>query len=121
MLMQFGEFVFKENPIKINVKYARNLNLITIPGLGEIVQNKGKAARIVNGEGLFCGQSALKEFERLTTLFESSDDTKLLVLPSGEIFFGYFSKLLLMGEGSAEKVRYSFEFIEDCLRERSAK
>ncbi|MDR2817769.1 MAG: hypothetical protein LBB04_03535 [Oscillospiraceae bacterium] len=121
MLMQFGEFVFKENPIKINIKYARNLNLISIPGVGEIVQNKGRLARIVNGEGLLCGQSALKDFEKLTALFEASDDAKLLVLPSGEIFPGYFSKLLFMGEGSAERVRYSFEFVENCLQEGSAK
>jgi hypothetical protein len=115
MLMQFGKFVFKENPVKLNVKYGRKLILVNIPEIGELAQNRGKVARIVSGEGIFFGSNAFEEFEKLVTLFDTVEESKMLVLPDNEMFWGYFSKLSLNGEG-ANKVKYSFEFVEDCLK-----
>jgi hypothetical protein len=112
--MQFGEFVFKENPVKINVKYGRNLNRINVTGVGEIILNRGKAARTVEGEGVIVGYDALQRFNKLAVLFETSEEAKILVLPNGKAFWSHFSKLAMNGEGNVGKVRYSFEFVEDC-------
>lgn len=118
MKMQFGSFVFLENPIKLNLTYSKNINIIFIPDVGEFAQNVGRAAKIVRGEALFTGENSNYEFEKLVAFFDLSQESKLLILPNGEMFFSYFSKLELKGEGGAKKINYSFEFIEDMQKKK---
>ncbi|MDR1354153.1 MAG: hypothetical protein LBJ38_01305 [Oscillospiraceae bacterium] len=115
MLMQFGEFIFKENPAKLHLKRNRKLTLINISETVELVQNRGRMARVAEGEGVFLGQNALEEFKKLTTMFDSNEEAKMLVLPHKEMFWAYFSKLLLVGSGM-DWAKYTFEFVEDCLK-----
>ncbi|MDR1260296.1 MAG: hypothetical protein LBJ83_01010 [Oscillospiraceae bacterium] len=116
MLMQFGGFVFKENPVKINIKYGRNLNMVNITGCGSIILNRGKTPRVAEGEGVIVGRNTLRKFTELMAVFDESEESKMLVLPNGETFWSFFSKLSMVGEGDVEKIRYSFEFVEDCVK-----
>lgn len=89
--------------------------------MGSFAQNIGKAARIVRGESVFVGEDAIDEFERLVALFDLNQESKLLILPNGEMFFSYFSKLEMNGSGRHKRINYSFEFIEDMLKEDQVK
>ncbi|MGN1034102.1 MAG: LysM peptidoglycan-binding domain-containing protein [Oscillospiraceae bacterium] len=92
-----------------------------MPGVGSLAQNIGKSARIVCGESVLIGEDAINEFERLVALFDLSQESKPLILPNGEMFFSYFSKLEMNGDGKHKKINYSFEFMEDMLKEDQVK
>lgn len=121
MKMRFGDFVFLENPTKLNLIYSKNINVVCVPDVGSFAQNIGKSARIVRGESVLIGENAIDEFEKLVALFDLNQESKLLILPNGEMFFSYFSKLEMNGNGKHKKINYSFEFIEDMLKEDQVK
>ena len=95
--------------------------MVCVPDVGSFAQNIGKSARIVRGESVLIGEDAIDEFEKLVALFDLNQESKLLILPNGEMFFSYFSKLEMNGNGKHKKISYSFEFIEDMLKEDQVK
>ncbi|MGN1039732.1 MAG: hypothetical protein ACI4PI_03545 [Oscillospiraceae bacterium] len=92
----------KSYKIEFNI-YSKNINVVCVPDVGSFAQNIGKSARSVRGESVLIGEDAIDEFERLVALFDLNQESKLLILPNGEMFFSYFSKLEMNGNGKHKK------------------
>ena len=63
--MRFGKFVWRRNPETLQVEYQRNVKRLTLPQVGEALQDLGCQRRAVTGKGSFLGKDAAAEFERL--------------------------------------------------------
>ena len=67
--MRFGEFVWDRNPETLQVTYERNVKRLTLPHVGEALQDIGCQRRTVSGKGSFLGKGAAATFERLAAVF----------------------------------------------------
>ena len=56
--MRFGKFVWGRNPETLQVEYQRNVKRLTLPQVGEALQDLGCQRRAVTGKGSFLGKDA---------------------------------------------------------------
>lgn len=110
--MRFGKFVWGRNPETLQVEYQRNVKRLTLPQVGEALQDLGCQRRAVTGKGSFLGKDAAAEFERLAAAFREGK-SQILCIPGAAPFRAVFASLQMLGEARPNAVRYSFLFLED--------
>lgn len=110
--MRFGKFVWRRNPETLQVEYQRNVKRLTLPQVGEALQDLGRQRRAVTGNGSFLGKDAAADFERLAAVFREGK-SQILCIPGAAPFRAVFASLQMLGEARPNAVRYSFLFLED--------
>lgn len=110
--MKYKSFIWPQNPRVFEMEYQRTLRHCKVP-LTELwtVQDLGRRARIIRGEGEFVGDSAYDSFKQLTELFNAGGKGVLYHPVWGSIT-AYLSKLSLREEPGEDYLAYRFEFME---------
>ncbi len=109
--MQFGTFVFPNNPESLHMTYRRNYEMKpTTDGLWSL-NSPARQGCIIEGEGVFFGSDALATFQRLLP-FLKNGTTANLWLPGQSAIPAILVKLELMEEACEDYLRYRFTFAE---------
>lgn len=109
--MSFRDFVFPINPSFIRIFHSRKISRQKIPFGNNAVTDMGKNGRTISGEGEFCGENCIEDFERLKKVFETGGGG-MLYIPSQKPIYAVFSSLELLAQDINGVIKYSFEFTE---------
>lgn len=109
--MSYKDYVWEYNPSQISVDEEKNIKDIKCPYYKNVLQNFGRAKRIVKGSGEFFGENFLEKFNKLREVY-LSDETGYLKLPGEEPFLASFKSLKMLGNKAEDSLSYSFEFWE---------
>lgn len=109
-MMRFKDFVWSNNPAKVNISAGRNVKSIKIPQSTNIFQDMGREKCTIFGQGQFLGEAALSNFAKLSALLHEGEAGSLSV-PGVGVFSAHFSKLSLLEQIGGEFVSYEFEFL----------
>lgn len=110
--MRFKDFTWPHNPEVYSVEYRRRIAVHRIPFGGCVLQDLGRAYRVLKGEGVFAGNGAYEQFRALAAEFRK-EGPGLLVHPVWQTEQAYFVSLEVSEKPVPDYVRYSFEFWED--------
>lgn len=66
--MRYKEYTWPHNPETYTVEYRRCLAAHKVPFGGYCLQDLGNTYRVLRGEGVFAGEGAYEEFEKLETV-----------------------------------------------------
>lgn len=109
--MQFGTFVWPNNPEKLTVKFRRNVEVKpTASGLWS-VSNTARFGRVFSGEGVFYGADAYQSFRALCAYFYSGTKATL-VHPQWDSAQAYLTELTVTEQAGENYLRYQFSFQE---------
>lgn len=109
--MQFDTFVWPHNPRIYSIGFSRSTVIHKLPFGTYTVEDLGRGARIMEGEGEFYGKDAYATFRRLASLFYRQMPGVLLH-PLWQSSSVYFDMLKLMEEPQENYLRYAFRFVE---------
>lgn len=110
--MRYKEYIWPHNPETYTVEYRRSMAVHKVPFGGYCLQDLGDTCRVLRGEGVFAGEGAYEEFEKLAEVFAQAGPG-LLIHPVWPAARAYFVSLQLAEEPLPDYVRYTFEFWED--------
>lgn len=114
--MEYGDYKWKFNPKKIEVRQERNIKEQVIPFFGNVLQDYGREKRIVKGYGEFFGDDASEQYNNLYKVFKLGGVSYLKV-PTLSPFLAVFVSLDLVEEASLGFVKYEFEFWENVVEQ----
>lgn len=109
--MSFGDFVFPNNPQQIRITRSRTVTEQRALTGDAKVNEYGKGARKITGEGEFFGEDCIYQFSRLRERFEKGGGG-ILYIPSQRPVLAYFQELRMIAADIGRVVRYSFVFVE---------
>ena len=109
--MRFGSFVWPNNPRTYTLSAKRQTTVHKIPMAGFVVQDLGRTATVMQGEGEFFGPKAYETFQELLAVFEKGGK-QTLVHPVWQTAGAYFTQLQLTQEPRDDYVAYRFTFCE---------
>lgn len=117
--MSYKDFVFPVVPYAIRISEKRNISNRIVPYGGSVVEDLGKTARVISGEGEFYGENCIGDFIRLKSVMAKGGGG-MLYIPSQSPVYAVFESLELICSDSEDVVRYSFRFTEsfeksDCI------
>ena len=112
--MQFRDYVFRHNPAIIRVEESPVLSEDYCPGLGLLVQNHGRGARVVTCSGSFWGATADDAFRQCESLRQAANKerTGLLCLPGVAPFYAHMRALTVDARGDGLLLPYTVVFVE---------
>ena len=110
--MRFKDFTWPYNPEPYSVAYRRRIAVHQAAFGTCVMQELGKAYRVLKGEGVFAGDGAYEQFKALAEVFREPGPG-LLVHPVWQTENAYFAALDAVEEPLPDFVRYRFEFWED--------
>ena len=111
MGMRFRDFTWRDNPVSLEVKAARDMVETGIPYGEPRLEELGAKRRKVTGEGYFSGEDCMAQWGALQRAF-SQRGPGLLQLPGLSPFWAVMDALELKGAQGKDLVRYSFSFVE---------
>ena len=113
-VMQFRDFVFRNNPHTITISDAANLAVHFCPGRGEIVQNMGPHARRVECKGCFFGDTMREAMAQLVQFRQKTQDAQagMLFVPGLEPFLAQLRELVFEEQGDGRIIGYNMVFVE---------
>lgn len=106
--LSYKTFVWPQNPHTYKEEYIREPKYHTEDGV-TYYDGMGAMQRIITGSGVFFGENAFAEFQKLTALFEDATAGNL-EHPIWGIRYCYFTGLELTQEPKDNYVSYKFEF-----------
>ena len=109
--MRFGSFVWPNNPRTYTLSCKRETAVHKIPMGGFAVQDLGRTATVMQGEGEFFGAGAYDTFQELLSVFQKGGQ-QMLVHPVWQTASAYFTELTLTQEPRDDYVAYRFTFCE---------
>ena len=109
--MRFGSFVWPNNPRTYTLSCKRQTAVHKIPMGGFAVQDLGRTATVMQGEGEFFGAGAYDTFQELLSVFQKGGQ-QMLVHPVWQTASAYFTELELTQEPRDDYVAYRFTFCE---------
>ena len=109
--MRFGSFVWPNNPRTYTLSCKRQTAVHKIPMGGFAVQDLGRTATVMQGEGEFFGAGAYDTFQELLSVFQKGGQ-QMLVHPVWQTASAYFTELTLTQEPRDDYVAYRFTFCE---------
>ena len=109
--MRFGAFVWPNNPRTYTLSCKRQTAVHKIPMGGYTVQDLGRTAMVMQGEGEFFGTRAYDTFQELLAVFRKGG-CQTLVHPVWQTANAYFTELELTQEPRDDYVAYRFAFCE---------
>ena len=110
--MRYKDYTWPHNPEVYTVEHQRRMAVHPVPYGGCVVQDLGGACRVLRGQGVFAGENAYEQFQRLAEVFRQ-DGPGLLVHPVWQAERAWFVELAVTEEPLPDYVRYSFTFWED--------
>ena len=110
--MRYKDYTWPHNPEVYAVDYRRRMAVHQVPYGGSVLQELGYSYRVLRGEGVFAGEGAYQQFQKLAEVFRDSGPG-LLVHPVWQAEKVWFVSLTVTEEPLPDYVRYSFEFWED--------
>ncbi len=109
--MRFGSFVWPNNPRTYTISCKRQTAVHKIPMGGFAVQDLGRTATVMQGEGEFFGAGAYDTFQELLSVFQKGGQ-QMLVHPVWQTASAYFTELTLTQEPRDDYLAYRFTFCE---------
>ena len=109
--MRFGSFVWPNNPRTYTISCKRQTAVHKVPMGGFVVQDLGRTAMVMKGEGEFFGAHAYDTFLELLAVFQKGG-REMLVHPVWQTAGAYFTELELTQEPRDDYVAYRFTFCE---------
>jgi hypothetical protein len=110
--MKYKDFIWPQNPKRLQVSRKRELREFSLLGGGSVVQDLGLLRRVAEGEGELWGDDCVEQFGKLWELFRQ-EGAGLLSLPGYDPFYAHFAALERKDEPFTGLIRYSFRFWED--------
>jgi hypothetical protein len=112
--MQFGAYLFDQNPRRIELSRAHNLAAHTLPGTGVAMQDTGPRCRTARCEGEVFGDTADAALSRLAALAAACAPglRATLYLPTGEQFAAAVSRFAYTAQGDGRVLAYVIDFLE---------
>jgi hypothetical protein len=110
--MQYRDFVFPHNPASIEVSHGKNLQAYICPGKGEVLQEVGKAARVVICKGCFFGDTYAQARAQLDAFCAAAEQPGMLYLPEATPFCAWLRDLKWSAEGAGQLLPYTMVFVE---------
>ena len=111
MSMRFGDFVWPNDPKTYTLREKKKTVEHPIVGGGFLVEEVGKQAAELVGEGEFFGEGAYATFRKLLREFQKGGEA-ILVHPMWEGGKARFTELTLGEEPRRDYVKYRFCFCE---------
>lgn len=109
--MRFRGYSFPSNPYTVELAGNREVKRITLPLLGETVQDFGRGVQTIKGRGVFAGAGAYDSYLELQKEFERGGTGTLLV-PGFRPICAVFSALRLTAPPEPDTAEYEFEFVQ---------
>lgn len=109
--MRFGSFVWPNNPRTYTISCKRQTAVHKVPMGGFVVQDLGRTATVMKGEGEFFGANAYDTFLELQAVFQKGG-RGALVHPVWQTEGAYLTELELTQEPRDDYVAYRFTFCE---------
>ena len=109
--MRFGSFVWPNNPRTYTISCKRQTAVHKVPMGGFVVQDLGRTATVMKGEGEFFGANAYDTFLKLQAVFQKGG-RGALVHPVWQTGGAYLTELELTQEPRDDYVAYRFTFCE---------
>lgn len=113
--IRYKGFEWEHNPESLSVIHSDNINEQKLFSGKSVLRKLSAKCRVIKGRGKLSGYDCLEQFNRLLKL-QSEPSSGILTLPEEKPFYAYFKKLELICEPVDNEVTYSFEFIEDSVR-----
>ena len=110
--MRYKDYTWPHNPEVYTLEYRRRMAIHQVPFGGSVLQELGESCRVLRGEGVFAGEGAYGQFEKLAEVFREGG-AGLLVHPVWQAERAGFVSLTVTEEPLPDYVRYSFTFWED--------
>lgn len=111
--MSFGDFVFFQNPEKIEIIANRKIAKKEIPDGHDAVWDFGYGGRTVKGNGEFFGEDCTEQFKCLHDVMKRGGVHALYIPGVGKIN-AVFGSLTMLEEDHENAVSYAFVFTEVC-------
>lgn len=110
--MRYKTYTWPHNPETYEITWGRKISTHKVPFGRYCMQDLGITYRVMRGEGVFSGEEAYQEFQKLADVF-CQDGPGLLIHPVWQAARAYFVTLELKEQPLPDYVYYSFEFWED--------
>lgn len=110
--MRYKDYTWPHNPQSYQMVWQRPCVVHKIPLGGWYIQQMGKTARVMRGEGVFYGPEAYRQFRDLEEVF-AQEGAGLLVHPAWPAVKAWFTDLELLQEPMPDYVVYQFTFREE--------
>lgn len=109
--MRYGGFVWPNNPRTYTLTAKRQTAVHKVPMGGFVVQDLGRTAAVMQGEGEFYGPGAYETFQELLAVFQKGGRAAL-AHPVWSTAGAYFTELQLTQEPRDDYAAYRFTFCE---------
>ena len=92
--MRFGSFVWPNNPRTYTISCKRQTAVHKVPMGGFVVQDLGRTATVMKGEGEFFGAGAYDTFQELLSVFQKGGQQMLVHLQAARILWWHPAHIL---------------------------
>lgn len=112
--MQFRDYVFQNNPRVIRVSSENKVAVHFCPGKGDVLQNMGKRARIIQCEGCFWGGTLVAASAQLSRFEQAvkSGEYGALYIPGQQPMNAHLESLEWEASGDGRVIEYKMTFRE---------
>lgn len=112
--MQYRDYIFTHNPQTIQITHGVGTVSLFCPGRGEVVQQLGGKANVVQCSGSFFGNSYAQALAELEAFRKSADANTpgSLFLPGMHPFFAYLREFVYEASGDGRIIPYTMTFVE---------
>ena len=109
--MKFKDLIWNYNPEKIKILSEKEIVENKIPMSYSDIQNFGRMARVIKGEGSLFGSDCFSQFDRMWQVYRENT-AGLLSIPEFAVMQAMFTSLHIVGESADNLITYSFTFTE---------
>lgn len=109
--MRFCGYTWKYNPHTIKILSKKEIKENKIPFSDSVIQNFGRIARVIKGEGCIFGSDCFARYDELWRIY-SSNKRGILSVPDFAVMEAEFVSLEIIGEPTDKLIKYSFVFTE---------
>lgn len=109
--MKFKDLIWNYNPEKIKILSEKEIVESKIPMSYSDIQNFGRMARVIKGEGSLFGSDCFSQFDKLWQVYRE-DTAGMLSIPEFAVMQAMFTSLYIVGEPTDSLITYSFTFTE---------
>lgn len=110
--MRFKGYTMHHNPESLKITEAKDVKEFVTPYTTNSIQDLGRKARVVTGEGVLYGNKFLTEYKELVKLYSLSG-SGALSLPGFSPFMADFTSLSVTSQPQDNYLKYRFTFVED--------
>lgn len=113
MKMKYKDFEWRVNPFDVKVVSSTNLNISPVFGKKSVSENISINPTVVEGKGVFYGESGRESCSFLQHLLKLTESGWLFVSGAAPIK-AFFIKFSFTNNSEKNFFSYEFKFVEDC-------